>query len=158
MGQNINGQNYANLNAELLRAEYFALSSRLLQFKSPNNNPSIASRFTDITPNITSNPNNYWWLLPLGELIQNNIINGYNDNTIRPYERITQAELAKITGMARGIFAPGSINLNNNPWYKDIVQAYQNIGININPEATATRRDAVRLIYQSSTPKFLMNN
>lgn len=158
MGQNINGQIFANLNAELLRAEYFALSSRLLQFKNPNNNPSIASRFIDITPNITSNPNNYWWLLPLGELIQNNIINGYNDNTIRPYERITQAELAKITGMARGIFAPGSINLNNNPWYKDIVQAYQNIGININPEAIATRRDAVRLIFQSSTPRFLMNN
>lgn len=158
MGQNINNGIYANLNSELLRAEYFALASRLLEFKSPFNGPDIASRFNDITPNITSDLNNLWWLMPLGELIQNNVINGYSDNTIRPYNKLTQAELAKITGIAKRIFLPGSINLNKNPWYTDIVQAFNMRGIYINPEAVATRRDAVRIIYQSSLPSMLRNN
>lgn len=144
------GRRAAQLDRPLLRAEFLALGARLYEKVNVPAFTGVSSllMFNDITEQIARDPNNQFWVTPAGVLLSNNIISGFReDNTLRPGAQLRMSELAKITALSTNFI--GYYDDNRSPWYSEIMEIYNMNGISFNPEAIATRRDAVMLIYDT---------
>ena len=146
MGQEVKGKRIANLNANMSRSEYFAVATRLYGSADDRvGDYRELLRFRDVTPAMISNRNNEWWMDSILQL--DGIVKGYADGSLRPTQKITMAELAKVTALSTGFIS--FYDEGRNPWYADIVDAYRYEGINFSGNAMARRGDAVKLIYDT---------
>ena len=144
------GKRAAELDRALVRAEFFALGERLYEKVNTPATSGIASiiGFNDITEQLARDSNNAFWVKAAQTLLSNNIISGFRqDNTLRPGAQLRMSELAKITALSTNFI--GFYDDFRDPWYAEIMEIYNMNGINFNPEAVATRRDAVMLIYDT---------
>jgi hypothetical protein len=144
LGQEVGrGRREANLNARLLRSEYFALASRLDGGGRSRVDESFLRRFRDLTPAIINDNRNDWWLEAVSSL--QGVIRGYGDGTLRPGSTATQAELAKVA--AETVVSGFENDDNQDPWFVDTVDLYDSYGFRLSPMSTATRADAVEILY-----------
>lgn len=144
LGQEVGrGRREANLNARLLRSEYFALASRLDGGGRSSVDESFLRGFRDLTPAIINDSRNDWWLEAVSSL--RGIVRGYDDGTLRPTATATQAELAKVA--AETVISGFENDDNQNPWFSDTVDLYDSYGFRLSPMSTATRADAVEILY-----------
>ncbi|MBT4473242.1 MAG: hypothetical protein HOC64_06495, partial [Bacteroidetes bacterium] len=86
-------------------------------------------------------------LTPLYTLTGYRYIQGDAEYRANPFAPVTQAEAAKLIGMATGLI-PQQLAANN-PWYADVVAQYIMYGLNINPTAPANMGDIILLLSRS---------
>ena len=95
--------------------------------------------------------------------VDNKLLNGYDDNTIKPYNNITRAEMAAIITRAMSIRHNSDTVFNDvssGAWYADDVSKAVYMGAfegdennNFNPIANATREEVATIIYRLHTSK-----
>ncbi len=148
MGNNVVSGAYQ----QAVRAHLFSLVYQLLQTTQnlppvQVNHGALIGYYSDINQNIVSNPSNQWWLTPLYSLTGYRYIQGDAQYNANPFAPVTQAEAAKLIGMATGLI-PQQLAANN-PWYADVVAQYIMYGLNINPTAPANMGDIILLLSRS---------
>lgn len=106
--------------------------------------------FTDI--------NDHWAQKYALALAKNGIINGYDDGTFRPDNKVTRAELAKIIVGAFNVKSAGTsdfADVTPGAWYVPYIDAASSSGIvtgyngNFNPDSAVTRQDAAIMLYRA---------
>jgi hypothetical protein len=112
-----------------IRAEGFAILSRVSGLESTPVNISLLSKFPDLIPALRELNNNSWFLSPLTALVQNGTARGYGDGTIKASSTMTQPELAKV--IAELVIKSNQRAFKNddskNPWYTDTTNLYQSL-------------------------------
>ena len=97
-----------------------------------------------------------WASEAINSLSDKNIINGYEDGTLRPENKVTRAELAKMLVVAYELEDESSINFKDvkeDDWYYEYVRIASNIflaGSEFSPERPATREETAYAIYAAS--------
>ena len=89
-------------------------------------------------------PSQQWWLTPLATLSSIGFVQGDANYNVNPFARVTQAEAAKLIGMATGLI-PTDLQPKN-PWYTDIIGVYAARQMNLNPMAPATMGDLIVIL------------
>jgi len=140
---------YANLEQNISRVEFFTLAYRFLkqmEFLDANGDPFRLKDFKDIEYRKLADPANHWWTKPTSYLVERGIIKGYSDQTLRPFDEISEAEIAKILMYIKGyVIEP----YENEKWYDPIVELYEYKGFAINPTRKATRKMAADILHFS---------
>jgi hypothetical protein len=146
MGNNV----VSGVSQPAVRAHLFAFIDRVLKNyrRVPNYgvNYQSLSRFQDVRPYL-NDPSQQWWLSPLSTLTTYGFVRGDGNNNVNPFGRVTQAQAAKLIGMATGLI-PAELQ-QRSPWYADIVAQYISYGMNLNPSAPATMGDLVVILSRS---------
>lgn len=145
LGQETPQGRKANLNQGLIRAELFAITSRL----AGKSNTSVSNfnsllKYKDLNASIVNQSANSWWLTAVAQL--DGIVRGYGDGTLKILGNTTQTEIGKVT--AEGLVKGFRNDDTKNPWYTDTVNIFKDNNMTLNPTNSATRRDAVRIMYQ----------
>ena len=133
-------------NGNMTRAEAAVMMARLKN-GSDNFNTSGITRFTDA--------NNKWYSKGVNYAVGQGLINGYEDGTFRPDEKITRAEFTQM--IANDIKTNGtkSVSFNdvNNHWAKPAIQKVAGNGIingyednSFKPDNNITRAEAVKML------------
>ena len=133
-------------NGNMTRAEAAVMMARLKN-GSDNFNTSEITRFTDA--------NNKWYSKGVNYAVGQGLINGYEDGTFRPDEKITRAEFTQM--IANDIKTNGTkaINFNdvNNHWAKPAIEKVAGNGIingyednSFRPNNNITRAEAVKML------------
>ncbi len=107
---------------------------------------AFAATFTDFDEN-------HWAFSYVNELVQNGVVNGYEDGTYRPEANVTRAELAKLLSVQFG----GSIekeysDVSSSDWFYDYVTisgSYFMAEGTFSPNTQATREEVAYAIYQA---------
>ena len=146
MGNNV----VSGVSQPAVRAHLFAFIDRVLKNyrRVPNYgvNYQVLSRFQDVRPYL-NDPSQQWWLSPLSTLTTYGFVRGDGNYNVNPFGRVTQAQAAKLIGMATGLI-PAQLQ-QKSPWYADIVAQYISYGMNLNPNAPATMGDLVVILSRS---------
>jgi len=148
MGPNI----VSGISQPAVRAHIFAFVAQVLNTyrNAPRMVPdlyALSQYYSDLPFEVISNPQQQWWVAPLYTLSAYNYVTGDSQYRARPFDPITQAQAAKLIGMATGLI-PGQL-AQMNPWYAQIVSQYLTYGLNLNPDAPATMGDILILLSRS---------
>ena len=148
MGPNI----VSGISQPAVRAHIFAFVAQVLNTyrNAPRMAPdlyALSQYYSDLPFEVISNPQQQWWVAPLYTLSTYNYVSGDSQYRARPFDPITQAQAAKLIGMATGLI-PGQL-AQMNPWYAQIVSQYLTYGLNLNPDAPATMGDILILLSRS---------
>ena len=79
-------------------------------------------------------------------LIEQGIIKGYQDGSLKPHTKISEAEIAKVLSSIKGYSFEAE---EGEQWYDPVVDFYQYRGFRINPSKAATRQLAAELLHFS---------
>ena len=146
MGNNI----VSGVNEPAVRAHLFAFIERVLKTyrKVPNYgiNYQALYKFQDVKQYL-NDPVQQWWVAPAATLATYGFVQGDANYNLNPFGRVTQAQAAKLIGMATGLIPPEL--QQKSPWYADIVAQYITYGMNLNPNAPATLGDLVVILSRS---------
>ena len=92
----------------------------------------------------------------LEKAVENGLLTGYDTGEIRPYDKITRAQMAAIIVRALGAEAKADISkfpdMNPSQWHYDVMskavamEAFQGDGVNLNPEANITFQEAFAVL------------
>ncbi len=92
----------------------------------------------------------------LEKAVQNGLLTGYETGEIRPYDKITRAQMAAIIVRALGATKTADISkfpdMNPSQWHYDAMskavamEAFQGDGVNLNPEANITFQEAFAVL------------
>jgi hypothetical protein len=143
------GNIVSGISQPATRANLFVLVDRLMSKNQYNVqiDPSVLYRYKDLTQDIYQNPVNNQWLTSLARLTMYGLVRGDANSNVNPFRVITQAEAAKLVGIATGMITPQM--LNGSPWYANIVSKYIAYSMNLNPNAPATLGDVLILMSRS---------
>ena len=145
LGQETAQGRKANLDQGLIRAELFAITSRLAGKSNTSvNNFNSLLKFKDLNSALIGQSTNSWWATAVSQL--DGIVRGYGDGTLKVLGNTTQTEIGKVT--AEGLVKGFKNDDSKNPWYTDTVNIFKNNKMTLSPTNSATRRDAVRIMYQ----------
>ncbi len=140
---------YANFDKNLKRAEFFVLADRMLnqsQYLRMQENLQLLEKFKDLDNQTIYKTDNNWWTGAAARLIEKGVMKGYDDNTLRPYDLVTESEFAKVIANIRGANIQ---NNNDGPWYTNLVDYWRTRGSYIEPQRFITRATAVDLLYEA---------
>lgn len=146
---NQNRKPLANLNGSLTRSQFFTLAYRFLkqtEFITESGNPNLLAKFEDVSIKETAQIANHWWMKPTSYLLERGIIKGYADNTIRPNDKVSESEIAKVLAEIKGYKYEA---IEGQPWYTQVVDLYRQRGYRINPTKAANRQIAADLLHFS---------
>ena len=148
MGPNI----VSGISQPAVRAHIFAFVAQVLNTyrNAPRMAPdlyALSQYYSDLPFEVISNPQQQWWVAPLYTLSTYNYVTGDSQYRARPFDPITQAQAAKLIGMATGLIPSQLAQMN--PWYSQIVSQYLTYGLNLNPDAPATMGDILILLSRS---------
>ena len=148
MGPNI----VSGISQPAVRAHIFAFVAQVLNTyrNAPRMAPdlyALSQYYSDLPFEVISNPQQQWWVAPLYTLSTYNYVSGDSQYRARPFDPITQAQAAKLIGMATGLIPAQLAQIN--PWYAQIVSQYLTYGLNLNPDAPATMGDILILLSRS---------
>lgn len=133
-------------NARITRGELIKILSVAMNWQLKK---QVDVVFMDAPPN--------GWVYPfVQKAIANGAMGGYTDGTFRPNTYITRAELAKVIASSLDLTAgTSSLKDVNQSWAKDYINACAQAGIikgysngTFNPGGTATRAEAVAMVYR----------
>ena len=92
----------------------------------------------------------------LEKAVENGLLTGYENGEIRPYDKITRAQMAAIIVRAFGAETMADISkfpdMNPSQWHYDsmskavAMEAFQGDGVNLNPEANITFQEAFAVL------------
>jgi len=148
MGPNI----VSGISQPAVRAHIFAFVAQVLNTyrNAPRMAPdlyALSQFYSDLPMQVVSDPQQQWWVGPLYTLSTYNYVTGDSQYRARPFDPITQAQAAKLIGMATGLI-PAQL-AQTNPWYAQIVSQYLTYGLNLNPDSQATMGDILILLSRS---------
>lgn len=113
--------------------------------------PSMAeTNFSDVAAN-------QWYTSAVESAVQNGLLSGYTDGTLRPNNTITRAEIAAVLTKAFGATEQGSLDrfkdVQYSAWYYQAMSKAVNMGVytgdnnnNLNPNSPITREEAAVVI------------
>jgi hypothetical protein len=139
----------ANLDNTLKRAEFFVLADRMLNqsmYLRTQENLSLLEKFSDLENQIIYKTDNNWWTGAAARLIERGVMKGYDDNTLRPYDLVTEAEFAKVIANIRGANIQ---NATDGPWYTNLLNYWRGRGTYIEPLRFINRATAVDILYEA---------
>ncbi len=143
MGQETARGRLANIDAKLMRSEYFKIAARLTGNNRAFIDRDYLSQFKDLSKATMNDPGNAWWLEAITSL--RGIVRGYGDGTLQPTRITTEAEISKVA--LEAIFRDFTNRDNLDPWYKDSLNFMADFGFYADPIRKADRGDAVEIIY-----------
>lgn len=104
-----------------------------------------------------------WYSDALNYAVDNNIVKGYDDNTIRSNQTITRAEMASIVNRAFGAFVKAAkfpfVDVDIEEWYADEMKKAVNMGTmvgdgnNLRPDDPITREEAFTVFARAYSMK-----
>ena len=135
-------------NGNITRAEVATIFFRLLDEDTRSANLSTTNSFSDVSEGM-------WFNTAISTLEKMEILNGYQDGTFRPNEKITRAELVKIVASFEDVEATSEnpFTDTNNHWAKAYIDlATENGWINgyedntFKPDQPITRAETMAVV------------
>ena len=111
---------------------------------------------TAVFADFTDMPDDAYAKTTLEKAVENGLLTGYENGEIRPYDKITRAQMATILVRAFGATNTADItkfpDMNPSQWYYDAMskavamEIFQGDGVNLNPEANITFQEAFAVL------------
>jgi len=107
---------------------------------------AFAANFTDFNES-------HWAYVYVDELVENGVVNGYEDGSYRPESNVTRAELSKLLSLQFGESVEKTYtDVSENDWFYDYVTVsgsyFLSEGV-FNPNTPATREEVAYAIYKA---------